>query len=303
MKTMAASVSASPSCADIPSLHITATCLPEAWEKAVLAVWEHGCDVKTEYDKPEDPASKDATVMITVQNPFNEPRIHKNIPCGPEELEVYRQEVCDGIHNHWIDPAAGKWTYTYHERLFAYSPCEDLRNPSSPRPFMTVDQIQYVIDKLSETPYTRRAQAITWQPTADPITSDPPCLQRLWFRILKDAEGCLVLNMNSHWRSRDLYKAWYMNTYALTDLQRIVAEKVSKKLGQPVRVGRYVDVTDSLHIYGSYFVEAGPQLEKMKDGDFAARSWPTDHPAFTMMIQEAKDKLAQDPDWYANGRK
>ena len=30
-----------------------------------------------------------------------------------------RQEVVNGIHDHWIDPAAGKWTYTYHERLFA----------------------------------------------------------------------------------------------------------------------------------------------------------------------------------------
>ena len=109
--------------------------------------------------------------------------------------------------------------------------------------------------------------------------------------------------MNSHWRSRDLYKAWYMNAFALTDLQRIIAAKVSENLCQPVRVGRYVDITDSLHIYGSYFVEAAPQLKNMKDGDFTKRSWPTDHPAFTVMTQEAKEKLAQDPDWYANGRK
>lgn len=303
MESLAATNASTTETADIPVIYVTARCLPEAWEKAVVAVWEQGCDVKTEYDKPEDPASKDATVMITVQDPFAEPRIHKNIPCGPEELEVYRQEVCDGIHNHWIDPAAGKWTYTYHERLFAYSPCEDLRNPSSPRPFVPVDQIQYIVDKLSETPYTRRAQAITWQPTADPVTSDPPCLQRLWFRILKDGQGNHVLNMNSHWRSRDLYKAWFMNAYALTDLQRIIASKVSQNIGVSVKVGRYVDVTDSLHIYGSYFQEAGPQLEKMKDGDFMSRSWATDHPAFTMMTEEAQAKLKQDPDWYAKGKR
>jgi thymidylate synthase len=288
--------------AQIPSLHVTATSLPEAWEKAVLAVWDRGVCVKTEYDKPEDPASRDATVMITVEDPFAEPRIHKNIPCGPEELEAYRQEVCDGIHDHWIDPVAGKWTYTYHERLFAYTPTEDLRDPQSPRPFATVDQIQYVIDKLSETTYTRRAQAITWQPNADPATADPPCLQRLWFRILADDQGDLVLNMNSHWRSRDLYKAWFMNAYALTDLQRIVAGAVSRNLGRTVKVGRYVDITDSLHIYGSYYQEARPHLEKMRDGDTASRSWPTDHAAFAMMTEEARQKLARDPDWYAKGK-
>jgi len=287
---------------NIPTFFITAGCLPEAWEKAVLTVWHHGAQIKTEYDKPSDPLSRDATVMITVDNPFAEPRIHKNFPGGPEELEAYRQEVCLGIHDHWIDPAAGKWTYTYHERLFAYCPALDLRDPNCPRPFPPINQIDYIVDKLSRTTHTRRAQAITWMPTCDPQTDDPPCLQRLWFRLHQNAYNQSFLNMNSHWRSRDLYKAWYMNVYALTDLQRIVAERLSEKLARPVQVGRYVDITDSLHIYGSYFHEAQPEIEKMADGDFAKRSWPSDHPAFKMMTEEAVSKLAQDPDWYAKGK-
>jgi thymidylate synthase len=152
---------------DIPVFNIEASCLPEAWEAAVLAVWDDGLEIKTQYDKPNDPPSKDATVMITVSDPFAEPRIHKNFPGGPEELEAYRQEVIGGIHDHWIDPAAGKWTYTYHERLFSYSPVEDIRNPKSPKPFFPINQIQYIIDNLAATPYSRRAEAITWMPTAD----------------------------------------------------------------------------------------------------------------------------------------
>ena len=287
---------------NIPVLSIQASCLPEAWEKATMAVWRHGIDIKTEYDKPGDPPSKDATVTIAIEDPFNEPRIHKNFPGGPEELEAYRQEVCDGIHDHWIDPAAGKWTYTYHERLFAYCPVADLSDPKAAKPFAPVDQLEYVVEKCSATLYSRRAQAITSMPTADPATDDPPCLQRLWFRVLTDADGTPVLNMNSHWRSRDLYKAWYMNVYALTDLQRIIAGRISENIGREVKVGRYVDITDSLHIYGSYFVEAQPELEKMAQGNWQDRTWPSDHPAFTMMIEEAKKKLAQDPDWYATGK-
>jgi thymidylate synthase len=287
---------------NIPVLSVYASCLPEAWEKAVLAVWDHGIDIKTEYDKPSDPGSKDATVAVVVADPFAEPRIHRNFPGGPEELETYRQEVCEGIHDHWIDPAAGKWTYTYHERLFSYCPTQDLRDPTVTKPFPVVDQIEYVTKKCSEAFFTRRAQAITWMPTADPTTDDPPCLQRLWFRILVDSDGFPVLNMNSHWRSRDLYKAWFMNVYALTHLQRIVAKGVAERLGREVKIGRYVDISDSLHIYGSYFSEVQSEIEKMRDGDYSSRSWATDHPAFQMLTEEAREKLAQDPDWYAKGR-
>ncbi len=286
----------------IPTINITAETLPEAWEKAVLAVWDQGARLKTQYDKPDDPPSRDATVMITVANPFNEPRIHKNFPGGPEELESYRQEVVSGIHDHWIDPAAGKWTYTYHERLFAYCPVEDIRRADSPKPFKAVDQIQYIVDALAGTGHTRRAQAITWMPTADPQTDDPPCLQRIWCRLLADGEGGWVLNMNTHWRSRDLYKAWFMNVYALTDLQKTIADRIAEKTGVPVSVGRYVDISDSLHIYGSYFREAGPEIEKMRTSPYTNRAWESTHPAFSMMTEEAREKLAQDPDWYAKAR-
>ncbi len=287
---------------NIPVISITANCLPEAWEKAVLAVWDKGLQIKTQYDKPEDPPSRDATVMVAVSNPFNEPRIHKNFPGGPEELEAYRQEVVNGIHDHWIDPAAGKWTYTYHERLFAYSPVEDIRNPKSPKPFRKVNQIQYIIDYLSEVTHTRRAQAITWMPTADPQTDDPPCLQRIWCRLIEGDNGEMSLNMNTHWRSRDLYKAWFMNVYALTDLQRTIAGKISEKIGRPVGVGRYVDISDSLHIYGSYFNDASREIEKMRKSPFTERAWESTHAAFEMMTAEAREKLAQDPDWYAKAR-
>jgi len=295
-------MSSTASVANIPVISITADYLPEAWEKAVLAVWDKGFEVKTQYDKPQDPPSKDATVMVTITEPFSEPRIHKNFPGGPEELESYRQEVVNGIHDHWIDPAAGKWTYTYHERLFSYCPVEDIRNADSPKPFRKVNQIQYIIDYLSQAGHSRRAQAITWMPTADPVTDDPPCLQRIWCRLVANQEGRLSLNMNTHWRSRDLYKAWFMNVYALTDLQRIIAEGIANNRGEPVSVGRYVDISDSLHIYGSYFDEVAPEIEKMRQSSFHERAWESTHPAFEMMTFETREKLTQDPDWYAKAK-
>jgi len=285
---------------NIPVISITADCVPEAWEKAVLAVWDNGLKIKTQYDKPDDPPSKDATVIITITDPFREPRIHKNFPGGPEELEVYRQEVVNGIHDHWIDPAAGKWTYTYHERLFTYCPSSSIEHRASS--IGKVDQIQYIVDCLSQAGHSRRAQAITWMPTTDPKTEHPPCLQRIWCRLVANEAGELSLNMNTHWRSRDLYKAWFMNVYALTELQKIIAERISKNIDAPVKVGRYVDISDSLHIYGSYFNEVAGEVEKMRKSSYKERAWRSNHPAFAVCTRQAREKLAQDPDWYAKGR-
>jgi len=284
---------------NIPVILVTADYIPEAWEKAVRAVCDRGFEIRTEYDSADDPPSLDATVMVEVKQPFGEPRVHKNFPGGPADLEVYRQEVVEGIHDNWIDPEAGKWTYTYHERLFNYSVTEDLKSGGKSRPFAPVDQVGEIVDKLSQVPYSRRAQAITWIPTADPDTDDPPCLQRLWARLVKVEDG-FALNLNSHWRSRDLYKAWFMNVFALTDLQRVIAERIAQRLGQPVRPGRYVDVVDSLHIYGSYRdSKFEDELTKMRTTDWRDRAW--DSSILAPIFDEARRKLAADPDHYAKG--
>jgi len=246
----------------IPVLKVEGKTLPEAWEKAVLATWEEGLSIKTEYDKPQDPPSKDCTMIMVVHEPLSEPRIHRAFPGGLEDLEVYRQEVVLGIHDHWINPEEGKWTYTYHQRLAGY-PSENRR----------VDQIGYIIEKLIETPYTRRAQAITWDPGTDPITDDPPCLQRIWCRLAKASGEGYILDMNSHWRSRDAYKASFMNIFALTDLQRMIAEEIAKGLKQRVNVGRYVDISDSFHIYGSYHEEFKNFIKTVSGRAFEAKTW------------------------------
>ena len=264
----------------IPVILVEKDSIPEAWEESVLRTWSEGVSVKTEYDKPEDPPSKDVTMIINIKDPFKEPRIHRAFPGGLNDLEVYRQEVVDGVHDHWIAPEEGKWTYTYHQRLFSYG-IEG----------QVVDQIGYIVDKLSESLHSRRAQAITWNPKLDPPTHDCPCLQRVWFRVTKD-EGRLLLNMNTHWRSRDGFKAAFMNIFALTDLQRIVAERVSEKIHNKIEVGRYTDITDSYHIYGSYYQDFKGFLDTIEKREFSQRVW--DSSFAEPFFEEAREKLKQE---------
>jgi len=266
---------------NIPTLFVTGKTLPEAWEKAVLECWTKGAAVRTEYDKPGDPPSRDCTMMWVVEDPLAEPRIHRAFPGGLEDLEIYRQEVVDGVHDHWIAPDEGKWTYTYHKRLFAYE-----------TEGRVIDQVEYLVDKLSRSGHSRRAQAITWNVATDPPTDDPPCLQRVWCRLLPGEDGVPVLNMNTHWRSRDAYKAAYMNIFALTDLQKKIAERIGRKQGTTVRVGRYADLVDSFHIYGSYFHDFEGFLKLVEKRSFADRTWDSSYaePFFA----EARERLRRE---------
>ncbi|RKY69519.1 MAG: hypothetical protein DRQ02_00750 [Candidatus Latescibacterota bacterium] len=268
---------------NIPMLAVSGRTLPEVWENSLLELWQNGVPIRTEYDRPEDPPSRDCTMVMLVEEPFAEPRIHRAFPAGLQDLEIYRQEVVDGVHDSWIAPEEGKWTYTYHQRLFCYPLGEE-----------TIDQMNYIIEKLSQVDYTRRAQAITWNPKLDPSTYDPPCLQRVWFRILKNHKGEPVLNMNTHWRSRDAYKAAFMNMFALTELQKYVAEKISQlRTDWPkVTPGRYLDISDSYHIYGSYFEEFKGFLETVEKRTFQHRTWTTKfaEPFF----QEARERLKRE---------
>lgn len=255
------------------SVHIVERTLPMAWERAVIACWEHGEPFPTEYDRPDDPNSRDVTAMIHVTEPLAEPRIHRAFPGGLHDLEKYRAEVLYGVHDHWIDPAAGKWEYTYHERLAAYAMPDGVM----------VDQLAAAEAKLREVPYTRRAQAVTWQAWMDPGVADPPCLQRLWFRI---ASG--KLHMNCHIRSNDAYKAAFMNMYAFIELQRELAERIG------VQVGDYIHCADSFHIYGSYFEEFEGFLKMSSKRASEERVWTSKYAR--PMFVDGCDALLREPD-------
>ena len=268
---------------NIPVLCVHGETIPHAYEEAITQVWEKGVRVRTEYDRPDDPPSRDATVMITVEEPFGQPRFHRSFADGLGGLSEYVMEVVHGAHDYWVKPreeilkgvdsSDTRWTYTYHGRLFEY----EIEGT-------VVDQIDAMIKKLARTGYSRRAQAVTWNARLDPPTDDPPCLQRVWGRLVEDDDGGLVFNMNTHWRSRDLFKAWFENVIAITTLMRSIADRIGEKMGRSVRVGRYADISDSLHIYGSYFreIQGDPEkgiksfFEKLESRSFEERTWQSD---------------------------
>jgi len=272
----------------IPVFLVEGTSIAEVWEKSLIQVYKHGCVVKTEYDKIDDPPSKDCTMTLVINDPLAEPMIHMDFPGGLEDLQEYVLEVLDGIKDHCVrdsvnDANDTRWEYTYHQRLFDYS---------VPGIEGSFDQIEMICEKLAKAPYSRRAQAITWKVWEDQFCDDPACLQSIWCRLLPDDDGNLVLNTNVRFRSNDAYKAAFMNIFALVMLQQRIAQDIAKRTNRKVRIGRYVHQADSYHIYGSYFKEfQGRFLDALKSRTFDQRTMY--YSVVKEMMQEATPKILE----------
>ena len=303
----------------------------DAWLSAVGQVLYNGDNIKTEYDKPEDPPSKDATVLIEIKEPLSEPikrrdkiikikskygNSYEVLGCMADTYLIgsiqsgYIEEILEGVNDHYLYDSDVSFPYSYHDRIYNYTPYAledsshthhllgivkssdvkkqkklikagnissdgtvwnvygtdyDLNDEISSQvkekeipiellEFPRIDQIKIIIDKLKESPYSRRAQAITWRPLVDPFHVDPPCLQRIFMRI-KDGK----LLMQTTWRSRDLFRAWEANVNGMIRIQKYVADQLG------VEMGHYLDFSNSLHIYGSTISEVKDMFNRMKN--------------------------------------
>ena len=306
----------------------------DAWLSAVGQVLFNGDDIKTEYDKAEDPPSKDATVLIEISEPLSSPIMRKDkimkikskfnnsyeiYGCMADTYLIgsiqsgYIEEILEGINDHLLHESGMSFPYSYHDRIFNYAPfaledtihqyydlefvdnefikthqklvkAEKIKTtedtvlwelkegveieldkkisdkmgiekiPIGILEFPRINQVEYIIKKLKEKPYSRRAQAITWRPLVDPYHVDPPCLQRIFMRI-KDGK----LLMQTTWRSRDLFRAWEANVNGMIRIQKFVADQLG------VGIGHYLDFSNSLHIYGNTISEVKDILYRMKN--------------------------------------
>jgi len=282
---------------NIPVLHVTGESLADAYEKALVVLHEQGTRVKTEYDRPGDPPSLDATMNITVLDPLREPMIHKAFPGGIEDLREYAMELM-GVKDDWVrnmnDAADTRWEYTYHGRLAAYGVWRERKDGRRVRagPF-EIDQVERVVAKLAERPHTRRAQMITWMPNLDLDCDDAPCLQSLWYRIVADEAGDEWLNCNVRFRSNDAWGAGFMNMFGITQFNlQVVADGISKRTGRELKLGRMNWHADSYHIYGKDLREAEQRLfDRLASTSFAQRVYHFADPTIQAIYDEAEAQV------------
>jgi len=285
----------------IPTIHVIADNIPQAHYRATKAVFEEGLDIRTQYDRKEednfiDPPSKDARALIFIKNPFNQPRFPRISYC---EIGKYIAEIM-GVKDHLVVPfeelkkgletgdLSTLWPYTYSQRLSAH-PLESGR---------TLNQLDALVDRISENPITRRAVAMTGVPEIDNrLKEDMPCLRELHLRGIEE-DGAMYLQMSTVWRSRDLFKAWPDNVIAVTFLQSELVRRLKEKTGKNWEVGSYSDYSTSLHLYGQDIKEKGA-AKYVEQGEKAALSKAMDSSfaAECLVIPQLESLLLEDEQW------
>ncbi len=284
---------------NIPVITVSGKSLAETYEAALINLYENGTRFKTQYDKPGDPLSIDCTMNMTILEPETDPMIHMAFPGGIDDLKEYVLEL-KGYKDHWVkninDEKDTRWEYTYHGRIKNYGVWKELKNGKSAEagPFK-VDQIESVINKLSEQPFTRQAQMITWMPNLDCNCYDPPCLQSLWYRILEDEEGVYWLNCNIRFRSNDAWGASFMNMFGFIQFSKeVIAAGVAQKTGRTVKLGRLNWQADSYHIYGKDIQAAKERLfDRVGEMPFEERTMPFNDPFIRDMYDQAEPAVIQ----------
>ena len=288
----------------IPVLAVQGGCLAAAWERSMMELWQWGCAIRTEYDPKDEagnyqfPPSRDSTMMVTVLDPMAEPFYHRAFPGGLEDLQEYIMEVTLGIKDHWMkqpDPNGTKWKYTYHDRLTRYT----LPDFCELDPDFGFNQIADIAEKLAKSPHSRRVQGITWKVWEDNSIDDPPCLQSVWCRVWVDPEtGEWWLCMNVRFRSRDAYDAAFMNMVAMIALMQKIAVEIGRIAGREVKLGRYCDLSDSYHIYGTRLRHFEDNFLKLtRERDWEERTWTREFadPIMASFVPQIMEKVkAQD---------
>jgi thymidylate synthase len=282
---------------NIPVICITKKTLAEAYEAALVALHNEGTRFKTQYDKPGDPLSIDATLNLTILEPETDPMIHQAFPGGINELKEYVLEL-KGYKDHWVknmnDPKDTRWEYTYHGRLAQYGSWKEMDEEGASQIIgFTVNQVEGVINKLVEQPFTRQAQMITWMPNVDLIVYDPPCLQSLWYRIMEDEDGSLWLNCNIRFRSNDAWGANFMNMFGFIQFNReVIAHEVSRQLGKEIHLGRLNWQADSYHIYGRDIEKARTMLfDRIEKMSFEERTMEFNNEFIRQMYDDAESGI------------
>ena len=253
--------------------------LAEAAHKAIIACHDSGARAETPKHKKGMTLGYDAPIIVGVRNADSEPKVYfPAMHDSPLGTINYILEVTHAIHDHWKKTPEEPhfWGYTYNERF--------------------VDQLPFIFQRIKsdwEEKLKKEGEARIsgrdymfdiWRAGEDIILEQPdaPCFQRGGLRFLFNDKGEIVLNYLTAWRSRDELKAWNENDTGqvgceeVPGLMRLFRDKVSNMLGVPIKMGSYIDYSDSLHLYGLYIDRDGleEKIANMKKEGWEGRSMP-----------------------------
>jgi len=238
-------------------LVIEAKNLGEAWERAVRAMMTKGYNrfVKA----PEYQTwTKDGPMFIMVTDPMATPRFSQKAPLTQEMADEYAKNMIEGM----AKEKENSFDYTYFSRLRCYPDCairagiSGVGNEEDDKQYIQkisegkcvlkrIDQVQKVIDIFKKDPTRRTAVMHTWIPMRDLAKFTPerkdtssPCVVLIHPQLVENK-----LHFNVVMKTNDLYSAWPGNAYAITALQKYIADELGAE------VGHYTHFSVAMQVY------------------------------------------------------
>jgi thymidylate synthase len=206
-----------------------------AWVKILDLIMRFGSLKFSEYEIPQ---KEFFNVVVTLGLYGNDYKLER------EFFEFIEKENFDRHINEVLNPKKPEGVeYTYGERFFAHR--------------FGKNQINYLIEKLSKSPYSRRALVVSWDHEKDQNIGNPPCIIGV--------QGIITDNFYNHTviiRSNDMFKAWPLNFVAQIELAKFIVSEINKRANTDYKIGSITSISISAHIYQTDFERAKEVIEK-----------------------------------------
>ena len=228
-----------------PNFELESKDFANSWELAVKFCMKNGYVDSTDTGlKSKDMCSR-ITLTGKAINQIKSRQLHNKFPTKEQHLTEYVKQFTS-------DFDASVFEYTYFDRLVNYPVTERYYAEFSNS---YINQLENISHELRQG--SRRNQALTWIPSEDQRSVEPPCLQRIWIRVLEEPDyefgikkkGMVEAHLS--WRSRDLFSAWMSNLVA------VIFMVYNQILKDDYEIVKLVDSVNAAHIQEADWKQAG----------------------------------------------
>ena len=206
----------------ISGFYIYDTSIFRAWLKIVNAILLYGYEKPSEYEEPQ---LEVLNLLASIGVFGKEYKLEKEFFSWIKKKE-FEKHVKDLLSNEKPEDVA----YTYGTRLFSHA--------------LSGDQIQRMIDYLSEKPYSRRCISVVLDPREDFSSKFPPCIGIVQGIISGD-----YYIHTAYLRSNDMFRGWPVNIYGQLKLAEYIVSRINEKAGTDYKLGYINTFSFSAHIY------------------------------------------------------
>ena len=233
--------------------------IAETWVKIVHRIKTTGTIRPTLYDGQWQELID--LVAIVTDEPeqfyFPEPNY---LPCDRTFINEYVSQILDDA------PSIDGVKYTYGQRL---------------RSHFGLDQIEQVIDKLSNDIDSARAVMSLWDVQDGEANNSPPCLNHIWVRVVDNE-----LSLTATFRSNDMFSAWVANAMGLRALQKHILDQVCDRANHNLQMGALITISQSAHIYDDCWENAENLIQNQYKKLVAQRDYADPSGSFVINVQD-----------------